>query len=51
MQSFVLTHLASPVLLQHTSALTAQDRATTAALLAHLAEVDLRRLYRPAGYP
>ncbi len=51
MQSFSLTHLASPVLLQHTFALTAQDRATTAALLAHLAEVDLRRLYRPAGYP
>ena len=28
-----------------------QDRATTASLLAHLAEVDTRRLYLPAGYP
>ncbi|HEY3215819.1 MAG TPA: HNH endonuclease, partial [Candidatus Eisenbacteria bacterium] len=29
----------------------AQDRATTAALLAHLAEVDARKLYLPAAYP
>ncbi|HTR97218.1 MAG TPA: HNH endonuclease signature motif containing protein [Candidatus Acidoferrales bacterium] len=29
----------------------ALDRATTADLLAHLAEVDARKLYLPAGYP
>jgi hypothetical protein len=29
----------------------AQERATTAALLAHLAEVDARKLYLPAGFP
>src|SRR5690349_24034993 len=31
--------------------LVAQDRATTASLLAHIAEVDARKLYLPAGYP
>jgi hypothetical protein len=31
--------------------LVAQDRTTTAAILAHLAEVDSRRLYLPAAYP
>ena len=31
--------------------LVAQDRTTTAALLAHIAEVDARRLYLPAAYP
>ena len=29
----------------------AKDRLITAALLAHLAEMDLRRLYAPVGYP
>ena len=51
MQSYSLSHLASPVLLRNTVTLVAQDRATTAALLAHLAEVDARKLFRPAGYP
>ena len=32
------------------AALAARDRATTAALLAHVAEVDLRRLYAGAGH-
>src|SRR5207249_6802759 len=31
--------------------LVAQDRATTAALLAHIAEVDARKLYLPAAHP
>ncbi len=38
-------------LLRALAALVAQDRLTTAALLAHLAEVDARRLYLPAGSP
>ena len=33
------------------ASLVAQDRETTAALLAHVAEVDARRLYLPAAYP
>src|SRR5262249_40214129 len=33
------------------AALVARDRATTAELLAHIAEVDARKLYLPAGYP
>ena len=32
-------------------ALVAQDRITTAEMLAHIAEVDERRLYLPAGHP
>ena len=31
--------------------LVAKDRATTAELLAHLAEVDARKLYLPAAHP
>ena len=51
MQNYSLSHLANPVLIQNTRALAAQDRATLASLLAHLAEVDARHLYLPAGYP
>ncbi len=51
MPSYSLSHLSDPVLLHDLAALVAQDRVTTAALLAHLAEVDARRLYRPAAYP
>jgi hypothetical protein len=32
-------------------ALVARDRATTAELLAHISEFDVRRLYAPQGYP
>src|SRR3970040_1359697 len=49
--SYTLSHLADPTLLRALAALVAKDRATTAALLAHLAEVDARRLYLPAAYP
>jgi hypothetical protein len=45
-----LSHLTDPVLLRNLATLVAKDRATTADLLAHLAEVDARQLYRPAGY-
>src|SRR2546425_12742193 len=51
MNSYSLCHLADRTLLRDLATLVAQDRTTTAALLAHLAEVDARRLYRPAGYP
>ena len=51
MKSYSLAHLADHTLLHDLAALVAQDRTTTAALLAHIAEVDARRLYLPAGYP
>ena len=38
------------VLLHDLSSLAARDRAVTALLLAHIAEVDTRRLYLPAGH-
>ena len=50
MREYTLAHLRDEVLLLNLAALLAQDRATTATLLAHIAEVDARRLYAPAGY-
>jgi hypothetical protein len=51
MRAYTLTHLDDAALLRALVELVAQERATTAALLAHIAEVDARRLYAPAGYP
>jgi len=51
MRSYSLTHLSDAVLLRDLATLIAHDRVTTAAVLAHIAEVDARRLYAPAGYP
>ena len=51
MKSYSLSHLGDRILLRDLATLVSQDRATTAALLAHLAEVDQRKLYRPAAYP
>jgi hypothetical protein len=48
---YSLSHLTDQALLRDLSALVAQDRSTTAELLAHLAEVDARKLYLPAAYP
>jgi hypothetical protein len=48
---YSLSHLSDQTLLHGLAALVARDRANTAELLAHLAEVDERRLYLPAGYP
>ena len=48
---YSLSHLSDPVLLCALVALVAQDCVTTAMLLAHLAEVDARRLYLPAAHP
>lgn len=47
MSSFALGHLADHILLQGLKTLVRQDHATTAGMLAHLAEVDARRLYAP----
>ena len=51
MRDYSLTHLSDAVLLRDLAALIAHDRVTTAAVLAHVVEVDARRLYAPAGYP
>lgn len=50
MPKFSLRHLGDGALVCATRELVARDRLTTAELLAHLAEVDARRLYAPAGY-
>ena len=49
--TYSLRHLSDFVLLRDLKDLVARDRATTAALLAHIAEVDSRKLYLAAAYP
>ena len=51
MHHYTLAHLSDAALLRELAALVARDRITTAELLAHIAEVDARKLYVPAGYP
>jgi hypothetical protein len=51
MNRYSLTHVPDSALLHDLRSLLARERATTAELLAHLAEVDARKLYAPAGYP
>jgi len=50
MGNYSLTHVSDAVLLRDLAFLVARDRLTTAELLSHIAEVDARRLYVPAGY-
>ena len=50
MRTYSLSHLSDHVLLRDLAVLVAKDRATSAALLAHLAEVDARKLYLRAGF-
>lgn len=50
MSIYDLTPLRDEALIRRLSTLVAQDRTTTAQLLAHIAEVDFRRLYAPAGF-
>jgi hypothetical protein len=49
-KSYSLTHLADRNLLHDLAALVARDRSTTATLLAHIGEVDARKLYLPAAH-
>ena len=51
MNTYQLSHLSDGALLSGLRTLVARDRETTAALLAHIAEVDQRKLYLPAAYP
>jgi hypothetical protein len=47
---YSLSHLSDSVLLRDLGTLVARDRTITATLLAHLAEMDARKLYVPAAY-
>ena len=49
MSAYSLTHVSDDALLAELAVLVTADRHTTAALLAHLAEVDARGLYLPAA--
>jgi hypothetical protein len=51
MKCYSLAHLSDGALRHDLAAAIARDRASTAELLAHIAEFDARKLYRPAGYP
>jgi hypothetical protein len=51
MPKYSLSHLADTMLVNRLTRLVKRDCANTAVLLAHIAEVDERRLYRPAGHP
>ena len=51
MRCYSLSHLSDGALLSGLSSIAARDRATTAELLAHLAEVDATEALRPAAYP
>ena len=50
MTSFSLSHLTNPALLHGLASIVSQHRTTTASMLAHIAEVDGRKLYVPAAY-
>jgi hypothetical protein len=50
MREYSLSHLSDDVLVRDCVALVTKDRALTAALLAHLAEIDARRLFLPKAY-
>ena len=50
MSRYSLSQLSDALLLAELPRIAARDRATTAELLAHLAEAELRRLYAAAGY-
>jgi 5-methylcytosine-specific restriction endonuclease McrA len=51
MNRYSLTHVSDSALLRDLRSLLSRERATTAELLAYLAEVDDRRLYAAAGHP
>ena len=51
MHEYALNHLSDSALLRDLAHLVRQDRALTARIVAHLGEVDARRLYAPAGHP
>jgi hypothetical protein len=51
MNTYTLTHVSDEALIRNLADLIRRDRVTTAALLAHIAEVDARRIYLAKGFP
>jgi hypothetical protein len=51
MSKYSLTHVSDAALARDLAAAAARDRASTAMLLAHIAEFDARKLYLPAAHP
>src|SRR6476661_6034991 len=51
MRAYSLSHLSDPELIRSLISSVAHERTATAVVLAHIAEVDDRRLYVPAGHP
>ena len=51
MSKYSLSHVSDAALARDLAAAAAHDRASTANLLAHIAEFDARKLYRPAAHP
>ena len=51
MQRYSLSHLSDQALGRDLATLVARERATTADVVAHIAEFDARKLYLPAAYP
>ena len=51
MKSYALSHLSDQILLRDLAMLAVRDRTHTAELIAHLGEVEGRRLYLPAAHP
>ncbi len=51
MRTFDLSRVGDAALVCELNSLLTQERAALASVLAHVAEVDARRLYLPAGYP
>ena len=51
MRAYTLTDVDDHELVSHLKSLVVRDRGTTAEILAHIAEVDSRRLYLPAAHP
>src|SRR5688572_14688101 len=50
MRDYSLTHVRDDVLLRDLNALIVQERGTMATVLAHMAEVDARKLFVPLGH-
>ncbi|HTO92666.1 MAG TPA: hypothetical protein VMJ70_16160 [Candidatus Sulfotelmatobacter sp.] len=51
MKSYSLTHLSDGTLLQNLDVLFVREQRNTAEILAHIAEVDARKLHVPLAYP
>ena len=51
MRTYDLSQLSDSALLRDLDSLAARERVATASVLAHIAEVDARRLYLQLGFP